>query len=330
MKIAYFDLGFSKEEYGLRPTKYGGGAVAARYLKEDPDIDFQIFAPAESFANVSRSEKGGSKCFVIPEHVAKAFRSGLPISEVDGFDVNSFDIVMHPHTCETLQRGSYRGPIVHFCGFGGDAGHPGNDYILFYDRSFSPMFGEKPKYVTIGKPVPKHFIPSPRADFVFQCSRHDSFMNSIEIAKECLRFKIPAYFAGPIRDGYNLLEYIDNRTTFYLGEIDEDVKLGYYRHARMFTLLPTWNVPFNQSVIEAQGQGTPIFVRPRGPFFSKYLRHGINGFSSEKCSFLEAFELSRDLSQAACWQSALPYDVSRMVESFKAAFREICAETKKT
>ena len=35
MKIAYFDLGFSLEDYAITNTKkYGGGAVVARYLKQ--------------------------------------------------------------------------------------------------------------------------------------------------------------------------------------------------------------------------------------------------------------------------------------------------------
>lgn len=329
IRVAYFDLGFSKEQYGLQPTKYGGGAVLARYLKEDPTIDFFVFAPSESFENVARSERG-DRCISLPKAVCEALRLGYPISEIGGLDVSQFDLIVHPHTCETINRGKYRGPIVHFCGFDGSAGHPGNDYVLFYDDSFIPKFGEKPKYVRIGKPVPQIFVPNVKADYVFQCSRHDEAMNSIEAARACLESGIHGYFAGPIHGGYPLLQYIDNRTTFYLGEVDESTKLGYCRHAKLFTLLHNWDVPFNQSVIEAQGQGTPIFVRPRGPFFAKYLKDGINGFSCEKHSFIEAFNNSLSIDQKKCWESARAYDVEIMTESFKKAFYEIYQEWKKS
>ena len=52
MRVVYLDLGISREEYCLHPTRYGGGAVAARYLKEDPEVDFHVIAPREAFENV--------------------------------------------------------------------------------------------------------------------------------------------------------------------------------------------------------------------------------------------------------------------------------------
>jgi len=101
IKIAYFDLGFSKEQYGLKPTKYGGGAVAARYLKEEKDIDFHIFAPAESFSNLSDDESG-CNCFAVEEKVLDYLKNGVPIDAIDYFRNNTYDIFLHPHSYFTL------------------------------------------------------------------------------------------------------------------------------------------------------------------------------------------------------------------------------------
>ena len=325
MKIAYFDLGYSHEQYGLCPTKYGGGGVAARYLKEDPDIEFHIFAQKKSFLNVSFLERV-DRCHSLPDNILQAIMNGHSLDSIFNMSDFKFDIILHPHTCASINRGSFKGPVVHFCGFDGTAGHHLNDYILLYDDTFSPKFGEKPKYIRIGKPVPEKFNFYPKAPYIFQCSRHDDHMNSIEVAKNCSENHIHGYFAGPIHGSYPLMEYIDNKYTYYLGEIDESTKLGYYRHATLFTLLHKWNPPFNQSVIEAQAQGTAILVNNQGPFFNKYLKHEINGFDYSKISFREAFEKASNISQKACWESAREYDVSVMVNSFKKALSDIHKE----
>ncbi len=325
IRVAYFDLGFSKEQYGLQPTKYGGGGVLARYMKEDLEVDFNIYAPLESFDNLGRNERA-DRCHVLlsPEN-CEALKRGYPINSL--FSLQTMpDIILHPHTCETINRGNLNVPIVQFCGFDGKAGHPGNDYVLLYDDSFTAQFGEKAKYVRIGKPVPKTFTPHPKAPYIFQCSRHDDHMNSIQAAKLCRQFGIQGYFAGPIHNNYPLMDEIDGKITHYLGEIDEATKLGYCRHARLLTLLANWEVPFNQSVIEAQGLGAPIYVNNRGPFIKKYLNHGVNGFDASLCSLSEAFDRASTIDQKECWSAARNYDVSVMLSTFKKAFTEIVSE----
>lgn len=326
LRIAYLDLGHSREQYGLQPTRYGGGGVVARYLKEDPEVDLHVFAPAEAFENVGRDERV-DRCHVWPEGLAEALRRGAPLQR-EWFDltIGGVDLILHPHTCETINRGSLSVPVVHFCGFDGTAGHPGNDYILLYDESFRAIHGERAKQVRIGKPVPATYIPHPKAGYVFQCSRHDTFMNTLEVARQCRRYGIPGYFAGPIHNGYPFMEEIDGKVTHYLGEIDEATKLAYCRHARLFTLAHQWEVPFSQSIIEAQGQGTPIWATKRGPFLNRYLQCGINGFDASSTTLLEAFERAVSLDPQLSWQAARAYDVSVMCAMFKRALREIAEE----
>jgi hypothetical protein len=336
MRVAYFDLGLSREEYTLQPRHYGGGAVAARYLKES-DVDFHIFAPPDAFDNVGVDERR-DRCNPLPYEVCKWLAEGGSLDKVwpNGAAGFPFDLILHPHTCATINRGSYRGPVCHFCGFDGSAGHPGNDYVLLYDKTFRAQFGECAKYVRIGKPVPAQCPEKPSAfssaeqPFLFQVSRHDDHMGSIAIAKACLEAGIPGVFAGPIHHDYPLRDYIDGKTTTYLGEIDEQTKMDLHRRARLGVLCADWDLPFSQTLIEAQGQGTPIYVNRRGPFLKTYLKDGVNGFDAAGCSLREAFERAPLIDPQECWASAKAYDVPVMVESFRRAFNEIVAEWRAT
>lgn len=328
LRVAYIDVGVSSEEYGLFPTKYGGGAVVSRYLKEDNEIDFHIFAPKESFDNLTGKDRI-DRCFILPQDVCEALKRGYPIDKIKGLDINSFDLVLHGHTCASLYRGNYRGPICHWSGFDGAAGNSNNDYILLYDPSFRAQFGEKVKYVKIGKPVPATFIPSIKDNYIFTCSRHDDHMASINIAKACLSSGIKGVFVGPIHHNYPLMDYIDGKTTIYIGEIGEENKLDFCRHATLFALLLEWEAPFSQSLIEAQGQGTPIYVNKRGPFLESYLKHTINGFDASLFTLEQAFHSARTVDmQRECWEAASQYSVPVMVSSFKKAFYEIAEEWK--
>lgn len=336
LRVAYLDLGFSAEQYGLQPTRYGGGAVAARYLKEDPEVDFHVFAPAEAFDNVGPTEHR-DRCHALPLEVCQWLANGGSLDNVwQGPDKAAgfpFDLILHPHTCTSINRGAFRGPVVHFCGFDGAAGHPRNDYILLYNPTFRAQFGERARYVTIGKPVPAQCPDKPTVvterPFVLQVSRHDDHMPSIPVAKACLAAGIKAVFAGPIHNGYPLLDYIDGVNTVYLGEIGEAEKLDLYRRARLVALLAEWDLPFSQTIIEAQGQGTPIYVNQRGPFLNRYLVHGVNGFRADgqlPMDLRDAFDLAVDIDHAQCWRAAKAYDTPVMVESFKRAFQSIVAE----
>lgn len=327
MRVAYFDLGYSREQYGLQPTRYGGGAVLARYMKEDPDIEFHVFAPAEAFENVGPGERA-DRCIALSGPTLDALKRGAPLG---GWRMEQYDLVLHPHTCATLNRGSYRGPIVHFCGFGGDAGHPGNDYILLYDLSFRAQFGERAKYVTIGKPVPAQWPGyEGREPMVVQVSRHDDHMGSVNLAQQCLREGFKGVFAGPIHPGCKLMDHIDGKTTVYLGEISEADKLALYRRASLCGFLFQWDPPFNQTIIEAQGQGCPIYVNNRGPFLARYLQHGRNGFDAAEQSLWTAHTAADKDMSFASWRAAKAYDVPVMLASFKRAFEEIVAEWRAT
>lgn len=332
MKIAYFELGFTSffEDYSINPKGYGGGPCFARWAKElmnDGDNEFYIFGPHKCFVNVSNFERV-DRCIGLNDITLDLIRRKAPIDSLI-FGLEDFDVVVHHHTCETINMGNLKIPQVHWSGFGrGDAGHHNNDYILLYTPGEKPVFGERYKYIKIGKPVPKFFerkgdrISPP---YIFQCSRHDESMNSIEVAQQCLKHGIKGYFAGPINDGYELLNFIDNKTTFYFGLLPEDEKMNLSSMATLTTYLHKWETVFNQSVIESWSVGTPILANRVG-FFNHVLKDGVNGFFYNGENFKECFDNAKNIKSEDCWKSAKEFSVEEMISSFKKAFEEIKEE----
>lgn len=325
IKIAYFDLGLSKEDFSLNPKRYGGAGVIPRYLKECKDIEFFCFAPASAYENFGPKDTK-NRCFILSPEACQALQQGYPIDRaLDGME---FDLILHFHTCMTLRKmNSLKAPICHISGFDGSAGHPYNNYILLYDPSFSPSFGEKAKYFKLGKPVPQNFQEYPKEKFVFQCSRMDWTMRPNFAIEECIKHGIEIYLAGPIQNDYPLFK--NHKLIHYLGEIEENIKTELYKKAQMFTLLHDWNnLPFNQSVIEAQAYGTPVLVSNIGPFFKRYLKEGTNGFAYNGHNFLDSYEKCGSINQRDCWESAKEFSIEEMVDSLLKAFNEIIDEWK--
>lgn len=324
MKIAYFDLGFSNESYALNATRYGGAGVVGRHMKQIKDIDFTIIAPKESFDEFSEEDRK-ERCVAADRKVLQLIAQGYPVDRlISGLD--KYDFIMHMQTCLSINKGNLKIPIVHLSGFSETAGHPNNDYILLYLNCFKPVFGEKGKYIKLGKQVPKDFAPIEKEDYIFQVSRHDDLMNSIEVAKFCLENKIKGIFAGPIHGDYGLLKYIDNKHTFYLGMVSEKEKMNLHSKARLFCLLHKWDVPFNQSVIEANGVGTPILVNDQGPFFKQYVKEGKNGFFYNGTNLMQAYQNSFNIDQKECWMSAKEYSIEEMIKTILNALTEIKQE----
>ena len=323
-RIAFFDLGFAKESYKLNSSKYGGGAVVAKYLNQCNDLDFYLFAPEESLIGLGAEDRP-ERCYPLSEKVCKALRDGYPLDKVIK-NIDDFDIIFHGHTSFSFKTTKkLKPPIVHWSGFDGAAGHPRNDYILLYDPSFVPKFGETAKYFTLGKPVPKEFQEYKKEDFVFQCSRMDGTMRPNIAIEECIENGIDIFLAGPIHNNYELRT--KHKLVHYLGEIDEETKIDYYKRAKMFTLLHAWHgLPFNQSIIECQAYGTPFLAPKIGPFFNRYLKEGINGFNYNSHNFKESWEKCGNIDQRKCWESARKFSTEEMVRTLKIAFEEIIQE----
>ena len=319
LKIACFDLGYAEEDYAItNAKKYGGGAVVGRYFKQLDN--FHLFASEKSFENLDENDRK-ENCFILPQKAMDYLKQGYPIDNLIS-NINDYDIILHGHTHFSFTKTiNLKKPIVHWAGFGGDCGHPSNNYILLYRESFAPHYGEKHKYVKIGKDVPKDFEKNDERDGVFQCTQHVQVFDTISIAKECIKYGIKGYFAGPIRD-YPLMDFIDNKNTFYLGILSEQDKLNYTKKANLYTLPLTWDVAFNQSAIEANGLGTPILTRKVG-WFNEYVKDGVNGFFYNDNNFIDIYNKAKNIDQKACWLSAKEYSIEEMIKTFYKSFNEI-------
>ena len=323
LKIACFDLGYADEDYSiLNCRKYGGGAVVGRYFKQLDN--FHLYAPEKAFENLDEYDRKGN-CFALSNDVLSNLRNNHPIDNVIP-SIYDYDIILHGHGTFSFNKTlDLKSPIVHWSGFDGHCGHPNNNYILLYRNNFFSCYGEKPKYVKIGKHVPKDFEEYNDRDGVFQCTQHCNDFDTISIANECIRHKIKGYFAGPISTNYALMNYIDNVNTFYLGVISEKEKLDLSKKCVLYTLPLTCNVTFNQSAIEANGLGTPLLTRRVG-WFNEYIKDGINGFFYDGTNFLDIYNKAKNVNRRSCWDSAKEYSIEEMQYTFYKAFEEIYNE----
>jgi len=321
-KIAYFDV-FSRqngfwEDYSINPKKYGGGAIFARWAKQfwnNNEKEFYIFASSICFSNLNK-EDYGKTCVPLNNNHCDLLKKGLNLKTAF-YNIDDFDVIMHGNTNFFLNNINCRAVQIHWAGFGHSSnGH----YLVPYTFVFglnekSCYINQKIYPVKIGKPVPKEFKLIEKQDFIFQCGKHEEGRDSITIAEECIKNNIKCYFAGPISPNYPLLNYIDYKNTFYLGEITEEVKLEFSKRARLATALYTTGAVFNQSVIECLGWGTPILCN-KCQWFDILIQHGINGFFYDKTNFLECWENAKNINQKKCWETAKQYSVEEMLRTF--------------
>jgi hypothetical protein len=326
MKIGYLDAQIQIEDYSLNPKGYGGAACFARYAKimlNNQKDQFFIFGSAENFKNVPNDENI-LNCIIIPDEHWSAMRNGAPIKDFIP-EAETFDIIIFHHDCMTFNVSGLKAKLVHWSLMSCPrSGHPHTPYHLMYTPGTTCHYG-KSYPIVIGKYVADEFAPSPREDLIFNCGRNDIYFNSIKTAQFCLENGIKGVFAGPILDNYPLLDYIDNKTTFYLGLISEEEKLNWLRKATASTYLHTWDTAFNLSAVESLSVGTPIITAKRGCF--EYLtQEGINGYYWNGSNLKEVYDKSKFLDQVKVWESAKRFSHKAMVDSFYKAFEQILAE----
>lgn len=322
MKIAYIDakINHPPEDYALNPKRYGGGAVFARFAKQSLNTGgdtFHLFASKDCFDNLSSQDRA-DVCYAIDDGVLNELRLGRPLSTVIPDD---YDLYIHHHDCFAFNMAGISAPLVHWALMGdGRANHPATPYSLLYLRQEQAVYG-KTFHVQLGKNVPAYQAYE-KSDYIFQCTRHDATTNSIPVVKWCNANAVKGLFAGPIFNGYNLLDFIDNKNTFYLGMISDADKHDYYKKARLATYDFLWDPPFNQSVIESMSYGTPSFCARRG-FFKEIIREGVNGFFSDNCDLATAYSKATKINQESCHASVAHFNVDNMIQSFYTAFQQI-------
>lgn len=327
MRIIYIDAGVNwpRETYSAKhASRYGGGACFARYalimLNNSRDI-FHILGPKESFNEIGEDENPNC-CFGLEDDRLHHLRGGGNVRDILP-SIDDYDIVIHHHDVFHLNTDGCRPKSVHWALMGDNgAQHPRTPYTLLYRPGEQARHG-RGFPVTIGKFVPSHFVPGPLRRGIFQCSRHDVHTNSIAAAQFCLSSQVEGCFAGPILDNYPLMEYIDDKVTFYRGLVSEREKLERCRSAVATTYLHTWETAFNLSAVESLSVGTPIIASNRG-CFRYLLQEGTNGFYWKPGDDMrELYEKCRELDQEKVWQTAHQFSHIAMVNSFYKAFQEI-------
>lgn len=327
MKILMVDCGVNRphENYSAKHAKgYGGGACFGRFaliLLNNGKDTFHILGPHDSFQDISEDENPHC-CFPLDEGKLSFLRGGGNVRDVHP-SIDEYDLVLYHHDVFYLNISGCKPKLAHWA-LMGDSGaqHPSCPNTLLYRPGEKNRYGNGYKIV-IGKFVSSVFVDSPREDMIFCCGRADGHFNTIETAKFCLETGIKGVFAGPILDNYPLMDYIDGKTTFYLGLISEREKMEYTKRAMVTTYLHTWETAFNLSAVESLSVGTPIIAAKRG-CFRYLLKEGINGFYWKPGDdLMELYEKCKTLDREKVWETAKEFSHTAMVNSFYTAFEKI-------
>lgn len=328
MKVLYLDvnpLGTSVcEDYSFdNPRRYGGGSVFARWMRKMNPNGFNIIAHSKCFENMSES----NGCIVWDEGAQEKVLAGEPIVNLIP-NAESYDLFLTHNPAVYLNLEGLKTKQAAWCVGYLDTVHPKQEHLFLYNEFQHPKIlnpNTKSHKITIGKLLPE-FKEYEKEDYIFQCSRQCALFSSSLIARFCIENKIRGVFAGPLDKDCDLMSYIDNKTTFYLGQISEEEKIDYTKRARLYTLLHNWPTPFSLSAVEALSFGTPVACVKTG-FWPSLIKHSVNGFfvGSEQ-ALLAAYECAQHVSQFDCWLSAAPFSVPNMVESVLNACRKVINE----
>lgn len=348
IKIAYFDFSGGNEAYSIDPVVYGGGSIFGRWAKENlnesGDFEFYIFGHKNCFKDLSRLRtENNSHCLSLDQRTLDKIRYGEKIEQVLPL-IKYFDIVMHHNVLEYLVTDKKQ---VIWCPFGkSEDAHPLLKYIFCFRKNQIPRSNKQNIYpVMIGSEVPSSFVENEKRDYVFCCYRHDEQTNSIEVAKNCLKHGIKGYFAGPIygeNGNYKLLDYIDNKTTFYLGIIPDEQKTALYKGARLCPFIYERNPGGSFSVVDSLSFGSPILVPkddlrerknskamfdglilPDEQFLKSVIEENETGFFYNGENFLECFEKAKHANQKKCWEKSVELSKKKMIELFSSALKEV-------
>lgn len=322
MNILYLDLSSGFEDYSIEPARYGGGRIFAANAKQVLP-NFKILGCEESFNNFNKKDNKDSK-IVIERKALKQIISGDPLKDFVK-NIDDFDIIVH-HSAVTHINVN-KPQAIWSLGFREQI-HPLNKNILLHNSKYQETIFTTPNHiiydVTTGVPMPK-FKEYKKEDFIFSCSNHAPCFQSIKLAQTCKANEIKVIFAGPIAEGYPLLNEIDNKYVFYLGIIKQEEKIKYLKAARFHALLYAMqinNLPL--SAIEALSYGCGIICTPSG-FLKEIIKNGKNGFMvGNDGEFTQAWEDRLNVSQKFCYDTVKDrYSSEKMIDSFVKAFDHI-------
>lgn len=324
MKILYCDINHPEffEDYSYSPKRYGGGRIIPGPLMERFE-NIHIASDKRSFENV-RTDKLG-QCRILEWQSRKAIREGAPVKDFIP-NADQYDLFFHANTNIHLNLDGLKAEQVVWSVGWSETLHPLNINVMYFDQLHQqPLLSHNNHRIfkTIIGPKVEPFVEYPKEDLIFQCTRHEKSFQSIELAQIALKWKIKTIFAGPMQHGYPLKNYIDNITTFYLGEISNEDKISWNKKAKFNTQLQNWPTCATLSAKESLAYGSAIIALPIGGWPS-FIKQGVNGFivNSEE-GIIEAWNKRDTILQRNCYETALEHSEEKMIETLQAAFKDI-------
>jgi hypothetical protein len=230
------------EQVGINTTRHNGGGCFSRYAKEllnDQNNQFFVCGHAKSFDNIGENDNQQSLIILSDDKMDK-LNNGEHIKNIIE-DIDTYDIIVHHRDNFAYNTEGLKAKQVYWSTFVNHTVHPHNHGALFYSYDQNPIVFNTTKYykVKIGTYVPREFIPIQKEDYIFICTRHDTVMDTNVILDLCIKNKIKCIVAGPILDNYPL--NIDNKYTFYLGEITNDRKNELSSKAFLYSCIQNWD-----------------------------------------------------------------------------------------
>lgn len=327
IKIAYIDLNHPDffEDYSYTPTRYGGGRIIPGPLMEKYN-NFFIASDERSFSNVRADKK--SQCIILPWSSRKAIREGAPLKFIIP-NADSFDLFFHANTNIHLNLTGLKAEQVVWSVGWSETLHPQNIHVCYFDFIHQQPLLSHDKHIIhpiIIGPNVESFQEYKKEDLIFQCTRHEKCFQSMEIALMGQRHGIKTVFAGPMQEGYPLTKHIDNKTTFYLGQISQEEKIKWNKIAKFNTQMQSWPTCATLSAKESLAYGTPIMAMNIGGW-PDFIKQGVNGFIvSNEQEYLAAWEKRDTIKQIDCYNTALEYSEEKMIATLQSAFKKITSE----
>ncbi len=303
MKICYVDMNEDDcvEHYHPSPKRYGGGRVIASAMLSRY-ADFHIYGNPLCFEGVEQI----TQCHGLSLSSRQAIKRGEPLKNFIP-DADSYELFFHHFSDVYLNLDGCASDKQTVWPVGWrETLHPKHKYALYFDiKNQEPYITSCPKIfnITIGPKFPD-FKEYQKSDYIFQCSRHCNLYQSAELAQMCAHLGIKIVFAGPIDAGYPLLEFIDNKNTFYLGVIEQKEKEENYKRACFNTQCQSFDISVTLAGKEAASFGTPIIATRVGGW-KDFIQEGVNGFfidGTEKLS--KIWQQRHQCKQLDCYSLA--------------------------
>ena len=314
MKILLLELSGS-DSCSRKPNRYAGAGPSLRRVAEN--LDNCWLAAEESCFENDISDK----CIRLTKESVKNLKSGSKDSLLlDDYDVlvySDHNIVLNtekPQICWAVGANEKINPEI--------------KHLLLHNAKWQqPIIQNSETKIyefVLGIDIPE-FEKYDKENYVFQCSNHYYQINSDVVANFCKKNGITALFAGPISEDYRkaFLQQIDNKYTFYLGEIKESEKIKLLQKARCYTNLVGHNINGPQlGVKQAWAYGSPVIATNMG-IMPEIIKQN-NGFIiKDEHGFVEAFNAAQFIDQKECWNTANNWSTEKMVNSFKLVVEEV-------